>query len=197
VLAVACDRLFDEDAEEDPSQPSEAHLQEERRLCSIAWTRASEGLYLTYFRYGDPRGHTQLQQPSRFLACVDAPTVRWCRENSETDEECAEHLLEHEDEGICASADEVDASLVVPASRRCAHYSCNSNTPQAHRRITSTSHIIPSRSIPYVPPIGIDLFRPTGYYVTYTGYAPVGLTSEWVAPDLFSDLVCLIAGRLR
>jgi hypothetical protein len=33
----------------------------------------------------------------------------------------------------------------------------------------------PSESILYVPPIGIDLFGSTGVFLTYTGYAPVGL----------------------
>jgi hypothetical protein len=34
------------------------------------------------------------------------------------------------------------------------------------------------RSIPYIPPIGIDLFRSTGGFLTYSGYAPVGLMSK-------------------
>ena len=38
-----------------------------------------------------------------------------------------------------------------------------------------SSQETPSESIPYVPPIGIGLFRYTGVFLTYTGYAPVGL----------------------
>ena len=41
--------------------------------------------------------------------------------------------------------------------------------------ITNISQESPSRSIPYVPPIGIDLFRSTGTFLTYDPFAPVGL----------------------
>ena len=52
---------------------------------------------------------------------------------------------------------------------------CDDFNLRSYRCIAVISPDSPSRSIPYAPPIGIDLFRPTGGILTYDSCAPVSL----------------------
>ena len=68
---------FDQ-AELEKTKESQA-LQEERRLCFVAWSRASIRLYLTYRQQGDMQG--QVLQPSRYLSDIDRNTIDFVQWN--------------------------------------------------------------------------------------------------------------------
>ena len=68
---------FDQ-AELEKAKESQA-LQEERRLCFVAWSRASTRLYLTYRQQGDRTG--EVLQPSRYLHDIDKKTISYVEWN--------------------------------------------------------------------------------------------------------------------
>jgi hypothetical protein len=82
---------FDQ-AELEKSKESTA-LQEERRLCFVAWSRASTRLYLTYRLQGDRTGDAL--QPSRYLSDLDQRMVQY---------------IEWRPEGVAPDSEQADGS---------------------------------------------------------------------------------------
>ncbi len=63
------------DQEELEKSKESTGLQEERRLCFVAWSRASTRLYLTYRLQGDRTG--EVLQASRYLSDLDRKTLQY------------------------------------------------------------------------------------------------------------------------
>lgn len=61
-------------------------LEEERRLCYVAITRAKERLFLSYARFRRMFGSTQSNIPSRFLGEIPEHLIKWERHNGGEDE---------------------------------------------------------------------------------------------------------------